>query len=376
MKHPLKNRHSQSPDLPPRTEATPSLKSLLFGLILLTQTPSIGCALYDPPPVPAIDGAENGLVPTGEPYLDIVFSEPIDENTLRLKVAPFITTDGEGNLGDEDASAETELITFFTHDPEKGQTGGIGQINKAKNRFRITPDKPFPVGPKLVVLIEKGLADQESNDTGERTRLLFAYRLQCGEGAATTLPSGPYFFLFDIEKPVPVQIQIFADVRINAETGSLLAQFTGADRNPDPNRCPSPCKDTEACSLVPTPECVLPSLKASSLDEYSDFITNPDPPTGYSFTVVGCAKDGPDGSIGIVTQPTDLIVQKPPVEAIGLAISCSFTKDEKGTLRCTGSSGSTDVKIGGESAGPAEGSSQGRIIPIEDASKDLPAPPE
>ena len=334
------------------------------------------CALYDPPPVPSIEGVESGVLPSGGPSLDILFSEPIDPTTLRLSVVP-LTTDFEGNLGDEDPDPVTPLVTYFTHDPAKGQTGGKGELDPSATRFRVFPEKPLPIGPQLAVLVEEGLSDPEGNETGARTRLPFTYEFRCDGGKGTDkLPTGAYFFLFDIEKPVAIQIQIFADVQIDPETGTLLSQFTSGDRNPDPDRCPFPCDSSTVCRLLPQPECVIPSAKAGSVDEYSDFVPTPDPPTGFSFTVNGCAEDSPDGSTGIATVPTDLVVQKPPVEAIGLAISCSFTADENGILRCAGSSGSVDVKIGGTSAGPAEGASKGRLIPPEDTPPDLPSPPE
>lgn len=332
------------------------------------------CAVYDPPPVPSIDRVESGVLPSGSP-LDIVFSEPIDPDTLRLSVVPLVT-DFEGNLGDEDPSLTTQLATYFTHHPEKGQTGGKGELNAGATRFRITPEEPFPIGPQLAVLIERGLSDPQGNDTTDRTRIPFAYQFQCQGGKGTDkLPSGAYFFLFDIEKPIGVQIQILADLRVDPETGTLLAQFTSGDRNPDPDRCPFPCDEDDVCALLPEPRCVIPSEKAASVDEYPDFVPQPDPPTGYSFTVNGCAEDAADGSIGIATEPTDLVVQSPPVEAIGLAINCSFTADETGTLRCAGTSGAKDVKIGGQSAGPAEGASKGRPIPPEDTPEDLPPAP-
>jgi hypothetical protein len=331
------------------------------------------CAVYDSPPVPVIDGLENGLLPNGAP-LDVVFSEPIDPATLRLSLVPLVT-DVEGNLADEDDKSETELEPFFSHDPPEGDTGGTGELLESNTVFRITPSKPLPVGPKLAVLIESGLADLNGNDTGVRTRLTFAYPVVAG-GGTSQLTSGVYFFLFDIEKPIGVQIQILADMRIDGETGDVLAQFTSADRNKDPDRCPMPCKETEACRLLPEPACVTPSERAGSVDEYSDFVPHPDPPTGFSFTVHGSAGDLPDGSTGLVTMPTTLSVQMPPVEAVDLAITCSFKAGDDGVLRCQGNSGAKDVLIGGSSAGAATGTSTGRLVPPEEAPKDLPPPPD
>lgn len=330
------------------------------------------CAVYDAPPSAAIDGLENGLLPAGS-SLDVVFSEPIDPATLRLSVVPLVT-DVEGNLADEDDKDETKLEPLFTHDPAGADSGGTGELLESNTVFRIVPSKPLPVGPKLAILIEGGLADLEGNDTGVRTRLTFAYPVQGGDGT-TQLTSGVYFFLFNIEKPIGVQIQIMADLRVDSETGDVLAQFTSADRNMDPDRCPTPCKATEACRLLPEPACVTPSERAGDVDEYSDFVPHPDPPTGFSFTVHGSAGDLPDGSTGFVTVPTTLTVQMPPVEAIDLAITCSFKTEEDGVLRCQGNSGASDVKIGGSSAGAAEGTSTGRLVPAAEAPKDLPAPP-
>jgi hypothetical protein len=342
----------------------------LFALLLLP-----ACAVYDSPPVPSIAGAVDGVLPSGQD-LEIVFSEPVDPSTLRLSVAPLVT-DIEGNLPDEDDDPMTELVPFFSHDPQKGDTGGTGQLSADGTRFRIAPAQPFPIGPKLAVLVEEGLSDLKGNDTGARARVTFAYQFSCEGGKGTSLlTSGGYFFLFNIEKPFAVQIQIFADVRVDPETGSFLAQFTNADRNPDPSLCPFPCKTTEVCRLLPEPKCVIPSDKAGSVDEYSDFVPQPEPPTGYSFLVNGCAQDAGDGSAVVATVPTNLVVQSPPVEVIDLAITCAFKPGPDGAPRCTGSSGAKDVLIGGQTAGAAEGTSEGRVLPPEDIPPDLPPLPD
>lgn len=334
-----------------------------------------GCTVFDPPPEPSIAHLKDGLLPSTDSMLEIAFSEPVDPSTLHLSVVP-LTTDTEGRLADEDTDPSTALTPYFTYGSGSTITGGKAAFNADNTLLYIAPYNAFPVGPKLAVLVEQGLSDDAGNKTASRRRLPFAYQFVCkGDSPKNPLPSGAYFFLFDIDKPVGIQIQILADVRVDPQTGTLLAQFTNADRNPAKGLCPTPCADTEVCRLLPEPKCVAPSEPAGSVDEYSDYVPHPDPPTGYSFTVHGCAEDSPDGSTGVATLPTDLVVQKPPVTAIGLAITCSFTTSADGALRCSGSAGSADVKIGDSSAGAAEGSSKGRLIPPEDAPADLPSPP-
>ncbi|MBK8251600.1 MAG: hypothetical protein IPK82_02900 [Polyangiaceae bacterium] len=351
----------------------PSLRNTLFSAACLLIGFS-GCALYDPPPNPQIKGLTDGILPSSQP-LEIVFSEPVDPNTLRVLVVPYVV-DAEGYLGDEDSDPTTSLNPLFTHDPGAGDTGGTGMLNADGTGFLITPSTKLPLGEKLAVLVEKGLSDFNGHSTLERTRLPFSYELKCDSGTASNLiSSGAYFFLFNIDKPLPVQIQIFADMEIDQDTGEVLAQFTGADRNPDPNRCPFPCESTEVCRLLPQPECVIPSEKAGTVDEHTDFIVNPDPPTGYSFTVKGCVQDNGNGGAVLITEPTDLIVEQPPVEVTDLTITCTFELDDDGIFRCAGSSGSKDVKIGGKSAGAAVGSSNGRPIPPGEEPADLPSPP-
>ena len=95
----------------------------------------------------------------------------------------------------------------------------------------------------------------------------------------------------------------------------------------------------------------------------------------------GSVEDTPDGGAAYATVPTDLVVKSPPVKAVGLQVSCLFKADSMGVLRCSGHSGSKDVVIGamdgmpGMSAGAAEGTASGRILPDKDVPKDLPQPP-
>src|SRR5690349_20472557 len=144
-----------------------------------------GCAVDDPPPSASIEGETDGLLPRGL-ELQVVFSEPIDPSTLRLAVVPF-ETDVEGYLGDVDATPLTELHPYFTHDPTAGQTGGTGTLSADATRFTIVPEMPLPIGPKLAVLIDPGLADPLGNDTGPRQRLTFAYEFVCAGDKATTV---------------------------------------------------------------------------------------------------------------------------------------------------------------------------------------------
>src|SRR5690606_905405 len=122
---------------------------------------------------------------------------------------------------------------------------------------------------------------------------------ECGSGdpEPSTLPSAVYYMLADVEKPLQTQLQLFIDMRVDPATGDWAARFTNGDRDPAVDCTPYglSCDDTEVCRTLPEPDCVEPSLKAASVDEYVDFYPNYTPPIGYSFAGVGCAADVDDG---------------------------------------------------------------------------------
>ena len=171
---------------------------------------------------------------------------------------------------------------------------------------------------------------------------------------AEKLKSGVYFVLLDVEQPLGTQIQLFGAIDVDPATGAFVAQFTNGDRNPDGTRCPTHCKDIDRCRLLPAPECVAPSLRAGTVDEYSDFVPNVEPPTGYSFPVEGCAVDdgdrlrrhhraGHDGGA------------EPARHRRGLTMTAFFGPDAKGTVRATGSLTADTVLLGGNVDGYGAG---------------------
>jgi hypothetical protein len=333
-----------------------------------------GCDFYYPPPEPTIVGEEDGLLSDPAAPLVIRFSEPIDPSTLRISVARYVT-DSEGNLADEDDDPATELQPYVQHD-EYGDLGGSFVLDAAHRTLTITPDAPLPVGPRLVLLVAPGLADAAGHATHARRRLLFGYAfdLECGK-PETTLVSGTYFFLANVTSPIPTQVQLFAKLEIDPATGAVNGRFTNADRNPDTSRCGSlACKSTEACRLVPTPACVLPSEKASSTDEFSDYVPNGGPPIGYSFADTGCVQDQPDGSAVLVMAPVDVEVTSPPVTLRNVHLLGAFAPDAKGTLRATGSFSADAVLLGTTPSGAGKGDLTARQIPDDEAPPGIPGP--
>src|SRR5690606_38214588 len=130
----------------------------------------------------------------------------------------------------------------------------------------------------------------------------------------------------------------------------LIAQFTNADRN-RALTCPTPCSNTEVCRLLPAPECVAPSTRAGTVDEWPDFIPNGTPPTGYSFFVQGCAVEDGSGN-GVLTAPATMNVESPKVTTEGLIMTASFAPGPDGVIRATGRLTADLVRLGESPLGP------------------------
>lgn len=348
---------------------------LASSIVLLTAAMalgSLGCDYYDAPPTPYVEGGEDGVLEDPKAPLVISFSESVDPKTIAIKIIRLVT-DTEGNLADE-VDPTAELETLYRLDTLE-ELGGTSELLDDNSRIRITPVAPLPIGSKLAVLVEAGLKDLQGNVTKTRKRLTFGYsfKLECNAPTAVFDP-GYYFMLADIKQPLKVQVQIWGYFDVDPMTGAVNGQCTNADRNPDPNRCPTPCKQGEFCRLLPAPACVAGSERAGTVDEYIDYIANQIPPTGYTFSVQGCVQDQPDGTAVFVTAPTEVVVQQPAVTLRNMTLGAAITKDPNGVVHGSGALAADDVLLGSNPSGKGEGSLQMISVPAAEAPKDIPMP--
>src|SRR5207244_6431647 len=103
--------------------------------------------------------------------------------------------------------------------------------------FKITPLARFPVGTKLALLVEPGVATKDGVATTARRRLGFSYSFDCKGGrGSSVLRNGPSFLLLDVEQPLGTQIQLWGWFGVDPKTGLFRGQFTNADRNLDRTR--------------------------------------------------------------------------------------------------------------------------------------------
>jgi hypothetical protein len=347
------------------------VSTLFLGGVLAVGAPA--CERYEPPPTVTVDGLQGGLLFDSKAPLTLSFGQPIDLATLNLKVATF-ETNLEGDLPDEDSDPDTELRVLIAHDPIDGDKGGHIELDPDGSRLRFITDSALPVGPKLVVIVEPGLKGAGGRERTNRTRIPFSYAIRCSKDTrAEKLKSGVYFVLLEVEQPLGTQIQLFASIDVDPASGAFVGQFTNGDRNPDGTRCPSPCKEIDRCRLLPSPECVPPSLRAGTSDEHTDFVPNAPPPTGYSFAVEGCAVDDGEGS-GVVTAPATMIVESPPVTVEGLTMTAFFGTDSAGNVRATGTLNADTVYLGTTKLGAGKGAMTATFIPVDKVPPGVPAP--
>lgn len=355
-----------------------SLRRRGLALALLSALPfGFSCETFDPPPEVSIEGLDaDGVLQNPEAPIRIHFDHPIKDDTLELKIAEFIT-DTEFNLGDEPGAAKgTPFNPLFTQGPKAGLNGGLFERIDSQN-FQILPTEPFPVGPQLVLLIEPGLQGTNGVTTVDRRKTTFSYGFSCKSSYSPgAFKSGGYFFLVDVSKPLGLQLQLYASVKVNPETGAMVAQFTNADRRTD-LQCPESCGKTKVCRQLPSPQCVPPSERAGSLEEYPDFYANNVLPVGFSFTGFGCVSAQPDGSVRFGLQTEVAEVQQPRVTLLNVSIMASFKPDETGRMRATGGFNARDILLFESSSG--EGKGDMVAMALEDSELPpggIPAPPE
>lgn len=195
----------------------------------------------------------------------------------------------------------------------------------------------------------------------------------CSEPAVSgVFEPGAYFFVVDIEKPLPTQLQLLAWFDVDAETGVVTVRFTNADRSPGPT---CGCAADDACSSVDPARCVLPSTKAGSEEEYVDFlVANDSPPEGYSFTTTVCTFDQPDGTVTFTAAPVDIVIAQPEVTLVAARLRGQLVVEGEGVLRGSGSFEAERVLLGTADAGPALGTLATRTIPADEVPADVPKP--
>jgi len=347
-------------------------------LFILLSALALGCDDFDSPPQMTIVGIEEGFLSDPAAPLVLRFHEPIDFTTLRLKVIRY-EVDGEGRLADEVPGAPGELNTLFEASPDDSDLGGVAELNDAKDTYTITLSQTFPIGPQLAVLIEPGLKDEAGNEWKVRQIHKFGFEFSCQGDEATApsaFPTGFYFFQVEVDKPISTQILLWADIRVDAETGDFVGQFTNADRDPaiDCSNHGLQCAETEVCRTLPTPACVVPSEKAGTPDEYPDFYANDVLPTGYSFTVPGCVRDRADGTFSFANAPVDVVVISPPVKVKGINLNSLWGDDSEGVLRGNGVFQAAQVFLGDSPSGVGVGTHLERQVPADEV-PNIPAPP-
>ena len=350
-----------------------------FWLVLSLAVSLVGCGVFDPPPKPSVDGLENGVMTTSpDAPFKIQFSEAFVKSSLKLKLVRAVT-DSEGNLLDEGPNPDPEkfkentLVAYdAAHTDDVDRTFG-GTFELADRDLTILPEKAFSVSVPYAALIEPGLEDLDGNKTVPRIRIPFTFQLQ--GGGPTKLPTGYYYFVMNVNF-VGTQIQTYTYMRVTPETGIWRAIFTNGNRlevlNSRPG-CPGSCpSDKPVCALLPTPGCVIPSEKQTALDQFVDFLPDPNPPNGYTFVVDGFARDEATGNTAWGTAPFLIDIT---IGSGGIKIQAENTrivgefKEEDARWHATGSLNVESLKLNGTPSGGDIGGTF-EAMSLSDAEKD------
>lgn len=343
-----------------------------FALLVL------GCQTFDPPPKVTIENVENGVMKT-EPDAPFVlrFSEPIKRSTLKAKLVKAVL-DPEGFLLDEKDPPDpagflaNTLVAFDGADPENEDKSFGATFALSDDNLSMEVTTGFEISAPYLALVEPRLEDKDGHFTLPRQRLPFTFQLE--GGGPTTLPTGYYYWLFDIEPPpLQTQIQVYAYMQVDPATGQWRAIFTNGNRRPALNArpgCPSCSGETPVCALIPTPRCLKPSEKQSALGEFVDFLPEPDPPDGYTFIADGFARDEPDGRITLGTAPflIDITIGTGNIhiEAINTKVIGAFDDDGTGRLVATGSISVDRVDLNGIAGKPTKGEFKAMTLTAEE----------
>lgn len=352
--------------------------SIALSLVALAASTLVpACDTYHPAPEPALVGPSDNILADTSAPIELSFKPAFVASTLNLKVVRY-DIDGEGNLYDEDADPNTTLDVLFSTQPGAADVGGTHEVTGDGTGLKIKLDKEPPVGPRLAIVLEPGTESVDGAKVAQRKIIKFGYKFECGaSGLGSSLPSGGYFFLIDLEAPIPgLQIQLYGLLNVDPKTGRFTGQFTNADRTPGLPGCAMECGTKNVCRTkgVSSPVCVMPSERPGNVDEFADFFANDKPPVGFSFTVSGCADD--KGALtNFAIEPTDVKVTSPAVTVQKIKLSAQFKETEPGVFRGQGSMASPQVLLGTIESGEGRGTLNARSITMAEWPKaGLPGP--
>ncbi|MFO0548933.1 MAG: hypothetical protein U0271_11130 [Polyangiaceae bacterium] len=190
-----------------------------------------------------------------------------------------LLVDAEGNLGDEDDDPDTNLGAFFGYDPSTANIfGGTGEFAANNTAFVIRPNVSLPIGPSLTPLHDRAGCATSTAQIGRCRRIVFSYRLSCGEGG---------------DRPLPEWV-LSSSPTSRCRSRRRSSSSRASRRRPRPpavrrrscwwtsstGRNPNAIRRATQAGPVPLPaeECVVPSTKAGTEDEWPDFVPNPRPP--------------------------------------------------------------------------------------------------
>lgn len=343
-----------------------------------------GCEEFDDAPKASLVGEQQTRMTTdpADPLV-VAFSEPIVGTSLRVKLLELRRgdLDGELDLPDEQDPPDLERMKERTllaydgaapNDPARTY-GGVFELAPDRRSFTLSPqsydpdfdevkDRDLAVGAAYMLLVEPGLKDDAGNDTVPRTHIPFTFPL--AGGGPTTLPSGYYFFLMDLDL-LAQQLQLYAHLVVDPVTGDWQGIYTDADRSTSQRPgCPVCPAETPACQLLnpALDRCVLVSDKMTALEQFPDHVPVPELPGGYIFRVNGFARDETDGTIAFGTAPFDIDIRIGSggvrIQATRTVITGSFRRGTvSGVERwvAVGSAAVDAVLINGVPSGTAEG---------------------
>jgi hypothetical protein len=328
----------------------------------LLLTVFLACEVFHAPPEPSLPDAKSGLLADPAAPVVVQFDRAIDPNTLTLEIARNVTND-RGQLADEQ-DPPANLSTLYVYDGAD-VSGGTSTLSTDGRTFTITPKDPLPYSPALVLLVEPGLKDLAYRvPTVARRKIVFSYELvlSCNAPSKVMPAHSNYFLLINVTKPLGTEVKLFATIDVDAN-GEFAATFSGATRNPDPNRCAPACPTTDACRTLPgPPACVTPSTAADTTDEFPDFVINTTT-SAFSFQAKGCVVDQQDGTALFVNAPVDVFVTSPGVTLRNTKLTATFAVDPQGVLRGAGNLSADDVLLGTAESGAGAGTLVARATP-------------
>lgn len=200
------------------------VSSLIILGILGTSFLLASCEEYEAPPEVRLQQPEGGAFLPGDP-LTLLFSQPIDPDTLQIRIWP--------DERDIEGAFLSTTVPVVECDPGKSPCGDL-TVTVSQDRLsadlNLDPEGLGKAGLPYVLNVMQGLSNDQGNDTGREIYFDYQFRsTSFMNEEPVEFDDGVYIVVGSVTNPLPAILTLISDIKV-LESGVFM--LAGAEGDP------------------------------------------------------------------------------------------------------------------------------------------------